>query len=151
MADDGTTELWRQHRIGQDKYTYFLLAAAASGIAFSVQKTEGLTLSWQLLPVGLAVLAWGGSFYCGCQSLIWVQTALYANFSLLQLSRGTHPQQPAHPDHVRAATEGVRMAVDSNVSKAQFNARWQFRLVIVGALLFIAWHIWRLYRNACAV
>jgi hypothetical protein len=88
MADDVLTEMWRQHRSSQDKYAYFLLAAAASGIAFAVQKSEGLELTWQLLPVALAVLAWGGSFHCGCQHLVWVHTSMYANYSMLLLERG---------------------------------------------------------------
>ena len=39
MSNDGIRELWLQHRAGQDKYTYFLLAVTASAIVFAVQKT----------------------------------------------------------------------------------------------------------------
>ena len=100
MADDGLIEIHRQHRSGQDKYTYFLLAITASVVAFSVQKTSGLKLVWPMLPLGFAVLFWGISFYFGCKSLIWVQTSIYANYSLLQLHKGVHPEQPDHPSNV---------------------------------------------------
>jgi hypothetical protein len=144
-TNDGTKELWLQHRAGQDKYTYFLLAVTASAIAFAVQKTDEITLSYSLIPVGLAVLSWGGSFYCGCKNLIWVQTALMANYSLLQLRSGIHPEQPNNPQHVEAAITGVRSAVESNTNEAQLHAISQFRLAIAGALFFLLWHIIEMY------
>ena len=141
MADNELIEIHKQHRSGQDKYTYFLLAVTASAVAFSVQKTSGLKLVWPMLPLGFAVLLWGISFYFGCKNLIWVQTSIYANYSLLQLHKGVHPQQPDHPQMLAAAISGVRSALESNVKSAQFYAEWQFRLLIAGAVLFLAWHI----------
>jgi hypothetical protein len=145
---EGIDELWRQHRSGQDKYTYFLLAVAASAVAFAVQKTEGLPLSWQMTPIALAVLSWGCSFYAGCKNLIAVQTSLMANYNLLQLRHGVHPEQPNHPQLTAAAMSGVTSALQTNVNRAAFHAVWQFRLLVLGALLFIAWHVWRLAGNA---
>ncbi len=141
MADDELIEIHRQHRSGQDKYTYFLLAVTASAVAFSVQKTSGLKLVWPMLPMGFAVLLWGISFYFGCKNLIWVQTSIYANYSLLQLHKGVHPQQPDHPQKLAAAISGVRSALELNAKSAQFYAEWQFRLLIAGTVLFLAWHI----------
>lgn len=145
MSNDGIRELWLQHRAGQDKYTYFLLAVTASAIAFAVQKTGDATLTWKLAPLGLAILAWGGSFYCGCKNLIWVQTALMANYNLLQLRAGVHPQQPDHPDLSAAALRGTSNALNSNVDQAQSYALSQFRLAIAGAVLFLIWHVVEIY------
>lgn len=140
MADNiDRLELYKQHQASQDKYTYFLLAAAGAAIGFAVQKTEGLRLSWWLVPVGLAIVCWGVSFYYGCKNIVWVQTAIYANHSLLQLKAGVHPNQPPHPELTTAAMSGVKEALDSNVSRAQFYGQWQFRMLITGALLFICW------------
>jgi hypothetical protein len=150
MSDDGIRELWLQHRAGQDKYTYFLLAITASAIAFAVQKTSDSTFSWSMAPLGLAVLAWGGSFYCGCKNLIWVQTALMANYNLLQLRGGIHPQQPDHPVLSEAAMRGVHSALSSNVDRAQSYALSQFRLAIAGALLFLGWHVIEIYVRTAA-
>lgn len=143
--NEGVKTLWLQHRAGQDKYTYFLLAVTASAIAFSVQKTSDAVLTLTLVPLGLAVIAWGGSFYCGCRNLIWVQTSLMANYNLLQLKYGVHPSQPNHPDHLAAAITGVNTAIESNVNKAQSYAVSQFRLAIIGAVLFLTWHVIELY------
>jgi hypothetical protein len=139
-------ELYRQHQASQDKYTYFLLAAAGAAIGFAVQKTDSLLLSWWLAPVGMAILCWGFSFFCGCKNIVWVQTSIYANTSLLQLKAGVHPEQPPYPSHTVAAISGVRSAMESNAKKAQFYACWQFRLLIIGAVSFIGWRLLEMVR-----
>jgi hypothetical protein len=141
MTEQGILELHKQHREGQSKYAYFLLAAAASAVAFALQKTSGAKLSWSMIPLGLATLSWGLSFYCGCKHLLWVQTAIFANYSLLQLKSGIHPEQPPHPQLMQAAEEGVRSAIKTNIEGAEFHGKWQFRLLILGGILFIAWHV----------
>jgi hypothetical protein len=149
VADD-VKDIYLQHRQGQDKYTYFLLAAAASALAFAVQKTVGLPFSWSMAPLGGAAIAWGLSFYFGCKNVSWVLTALYANVGLLQLKSGTHPNQPAHPQELTAAVAGVRNALDHNAEKAYFYASWQFRTLIIGGVLFIAWHVLEMYLRTVA-
>jgi len=141
MTEQEMLELHKQHREGQSKYTYFLLAVAASAVAFAVQKTSGARLSWPMIPLGLAALSWGLSFYCGCKNLLWVQTAIYTNYSLLQLKSGVHAEQPPHPHLLQAAEEGVRSAIKTNIEGAEFHGKWQFRLLILGAILFLSWHV----------
>lgn len=141
MAEPDLQELHRQHTTAQDKYTYFLLAAAASGIAFSVQKTTGLKITCLMVPLGLAALSWGVSFYFGCKKLVWVQASISANYNLLSLLNGVHPDQPNNPQGLEAAKRGVNAALKSNIESADFCARWQFRLLILGAVLFLVWHI----------
>jgi len=140
-------EMYKQHATGQEKYTYFLLAAAASALAFAIQKTDGLTISWWLLPAAAAALSWGVSFFFGCKNLIWVQTAIYANYNLLSLQRGMHPDQPPHPQLSQAAISGVEKALESNVQNAQFYAKWQFRLLVLGGVFFITWHILEMFHG----
>ena len=144
--DEDVLEFYKLHRVGQDKYTYFLLAVAAAAIGFAVQKTEGLCFSWWLLPVALAVVSWGVSFFFGCKNLIWVQTSLGANYNLLRLRKGIHPEQPQHPDEKDAAIHGVKEALRKNSNSAQFYGIWQFRSLVAGAIFFIAWRVIEMYR-----
>jgi hypothetical protein len=141
MADNELMEMHKQHRMGQDKYTYFLLAVAAAGIAFSIEKTTGQKLNWAMLPLAAAVILWALSFYFGCKNLYWVQTSIGANYSLLQLQKGVHSNQPDDPQKLEAAKRGVSSALDSNMNNAAFYNRWQFRLLVSGAICFITWHI----------
>ncbi len=134
-------ELAKQLNEAQSKYTYFLLAVAASAIAFAVQITTGRPLDWTLILLGLAVISWGGSFYAGCQNRDYFSSTLYANISLLQLQDGNHPEYRNHPQMVAAACEGVREAANINSSTANFWGHLQFRLLVLGAVFFLIWHI----------
>lgn len=141
MSNDALKELHSQHRNGQEKYTYFLLGAAGATVGFALQQTSGMKMGLPMIPLGIAVLLWGLSFYFGCRNLLWVQTSIMANYSLLQLQKGVHAEQPDHPELLAAAMRGVRSALDSNIKRAQFSGIWQFRLLIAGAVFYVAWHI----------
>ena len=140
--------LHKAHSDSQDKYTYFLLAAAGAAIGFAVQKTEGQPLSWWLSPVAAATLLWTASFYFGCKNIDWVQRSMSANFNLLQLKSGTHPNQPPHPQILEAAISGVSKALQSNAERAGFYAKWQFGTLIAGAVCFIGWRVVEMARFA---
>ena len=147
MAQDPYIQaLHKAHSDSQDKYTYFLLAASGAAIGFAVQKTDGQALSWWLLPVAVATLLWAVSFYFGCKNIDWVQRSMSANFNLLQLTQGTHPSQPPHPQLLEAAVSGVTGALQGNVERAGFYARWQFRSLISGAVCFICWRVVEMVR-----
>lgn len=138
---DSELELFRQHRAGQDKYTYFLLAAAASGIAFAVRSTTGAILHWSLIPIGMAVFCWGLSFFHGCRYLQYIGSNLYANFHLLKVHRGQGPSGPLVLWQAQAAAEGIGEAMKENQEIAGRHYDKQFRYLISGAVLFVAWHV----------
>ncbi|WP_218243252.1 hypothetical protein [Comamonas fluminis] len=140
------SEIHKLHSQGQDKYTYFLLAAAGAAIGFAVQKTDGLPLSWWLLPVGIATLCWAASFYCGCRTLDRVSASMSANYNLLQLKQGSHPNQPPHPQITEVALREVLSAFERNIQSALKFAIWQFRLLIAGSILFVSWRILEMIR-----
>lgn len=141
MSDDKMTEIYRQHRTFQDKYTYFILAAAASAIALAANRTQDAAISYTMIPLGAAVLCWGFSFYFGCRHLRYVGSNLYANMDLLRAEKGIHPSVGADPQLIQAASEGIRSAMESNSNRANRLAIWQFRLLILGAVLYLVWHI----------
>jgi len=141
MADNDLLEIYKQHSTGENKYTYFMLAVGASAIAFSVEKTTGLKLSWSMLPLGMAVICWGVSFYCGCKNVHWVQISILANYNLLQLQKGVHEKQPNHPQLLEVAISKVNSALESNINNATLYAKWQFNALIIGAGFFLVWHI----------
>jgi hypothetical protein len=134
-------ELSRQLRTAQDKYIYFLLAASSAGVALAINQTRDALISWSMVPLGFAVLAWGLSFFFGCRHLAFVASNLYANFDLLKVQSGLHPAAGTHPEVIAAAAEGIRSAIESNSREASRLARWQFRSLIVGALFYLCWHI----------
>ncbi len=134
-------EVYRQLRMSQDKYIYFLLAAAGAAIAFAVNQTQGAVMSWSQLPLGGAVLCWGLSFFFGCRHLAYVGSTLYANAELLRVEGGQHPEVGRHPQMMAAASEGIRQAIEDNSNRANRLGHMQFRFLIAGAILYVGWHI----------
>ncbi|MCR6663809.1 MAG: hypothetical protein NVV60_11875 [Luteimonas sp.] len=139
-------ELHRLHSDGQSKYTYFLLAAAGAAMGYALQKLDGLALSWDVSLGLIAVAFWLASFLCGCKRISWVHSSIYANYALLQLQHGLHPEQPPHPQALQAAMAGTQSAIKRNAGTARIYYRLQFWLLALGVVAFIAWRIVEMWR-----
>ena len=111
-------ELYKQHRAGQDKYAYFLLAVAASAVGLVVQKTTGVGFHCSQLPLAVATGLWIMSFIFGCRHILLSQAALMANIVLIK----------------------------KMLSKAKFYGKWQFLLLLAGAVFFLLWHGLEMFR-----
>ena len=146
---ESLSEVRKAHNAGQEKYTYFLLAAAGAAIGFAVQKTEDQILTWWLLPVALATLSWGISFYFGCKNIERVHASMGANATMLQLRQGIHPDQPSTPQHADDAMAGVGAALERSIVRATVYSIWQFRMLVLGSIFFIAWRVLEIVRLSC--
>lgn len=138
-------EVYKALREAQNKYTYFLLAAAGAAIALAVNQTRGTAMTWSQIPLAAAGLSWGLSFFFGCRHLAYVNSTLYANFELLRVENGQHPEVGAHPQMMAAASEGIRRAIETNSERGNRMGHWQFRFLIAGALLYVVWHVLEMY------
>jgi hypothetical protein len=145
MASEQQIEVYRQHRTSQEKYIYFLLAAAGAGVALAVNQTQGARLSWSKVPLAYAVVSWGLSFFFGCRHLQYVTSTMFANAHLLQVQAGEHPLAGTHPQRMAAASEGIREAIKLNSNKASGFARMQFGALILGAICYIGWHVYEMW------
>jgi hypothetical protein len=141
MPSEQQMEIYRQHRIAQDKYGYFLLAAAGAAIAFTVNQTQGAKLAWSQLPLACAVALWALSFFFGCRHLEYVESVLFVNSEFLQIITGEDPQIGMHPQRVAVASKAFREAIESKVKWASRFARWQFRCLVLGAVAYLVWHV----------
>lgn len=145
MSSESQLEVYRALRESQSKYTYFLLAAAGAAIGFALTQTQNIGISCSQIPLGIAVILWGLSFYFGCRRLAYVNSTLYANSALLNIESGQHPEVGNHPQHMQAASEGVRQAIESNSEIANKLGHWQFRTLIAGAVFYVSWHVLEMY------
>ena len=144
--DDNAREIAKQLHDSQDKYTYFLLAAAGSCIALSVSRTNGLTPNWTMSILALAVIIWGASIISGVRNRLYHQSILYANFALLKIISGTDPEVGTHPERIHAASQGVLSAIESNNDRASFYSDCQLHLLILGAAFYLVWHVAEMFR-----
>ena len=145
MATELQQEVYRANRDLQSRHAYFLLTAAGAGIALAVNQTHSAALSWLQASLGLAVLCWSLSFFCGCRQLDYVSLTLSANLELLRFQSGTHPEAGLNPRLIQAASEGILSAAESNSNSASTFANWQFRLLVWGGLLYVVWHVVEMY------
>lgn len=138
-------EIQRQFRQQQEKFVYYLIALSVTAIGFSVYKTTGLQLKWTQMPLGLAILCWGISVFCGLNFLKYVISSLYANNTYFDLIRGKYSKIGTHPQKIEAATSGVKQAMETNSNRASSYLKWQERLFYSGIFLFLIWHITEMY------
>jgi len=139
-------ELFKVHREEQKKYTYFLLATSGAAIGFAVNQTQSSALTWSQIPLGFAVLCWGLSFFFGCRHVQYVVSNLFANLALFKVQRGEHPNLESNSlEERKIASQGIREAMESNSNEANRYFKKQFRFLIIGAVLFIVWHILEMF------
>lgn len=148
MASDLEKHLSNQLSEAQTKYTYFLLAVAASAIAFSVQRTTGATLGWWQIPLGFAVVCWAVSFFSGCRNRAYFGSTLHANTALVRIQSGAIPELHRHPDIASDISKEFRKIAEENSSMANFWGKMQFRLLVLGAILFLIWHVLEMANNS---
>jgi len=144
-------EIQKQFRQQQEKYTYYIIALCIAAIGFSVHKTTGLPLKWIQIPLGIAILSWGISIYCGLKFISYVISTLYANNAYLDIIQGKNPDIGVQPQKIEAATKGIKQAMESNTERANNFSTWQNRLFIIGFIAFLVWHILEMYNNTILI
>ena len=148
MPDDMQVTVYNALRTAQEKYTYFLLAAAGAAIAFAINQTHDTKLAWTQLPLGLSVLCWGVSFFFGCLHLQYGSDILYDNAEMLRMQSGVHPMVGSDSKHIAAASQIMREIMEKKSNNSNRYANIQFRLVPIGAVLYLIWHIYQMYLRA---
>jgi len=131
-------------RAHDDKFDYFLLAAAGASIAYALNQAKGLALSWSQVCLGVAVLSWGLSFYFGCERLSFVRHSIWINI-ILNESLSETGLGPVEKMMIREEGEKAFSKVDAKGGK---RSRLQYRLVIFGALSYVAWQVNEMYWRA---
>lgn len=71
-------ELHKEFREKQEKYAYYFVALCVASIGFSITQTTGQSLKWIQLPLGISVLSWGISIFCGLRyiGMIFFQSSV---------------------------------------------------------------------------
>ena len=145
MPSQEQLEVYRQHSATSDKYTYFLLAAVGAAIALSINQTHALKLSPSQIPLGLAVLLWGLSFYLGCRHIGMVKATLHTNGTLLRVQDGEDPMTGRNVEAIGIASGVLREIIDKRSNQASFAAVWQFRCLVLGGIAYLAWHVYEMW------
>lgn len=137
-------ETYRTVLARQERFAFFFLAASGSAIGLALAKTDqGPPAVW-MMPVGLAVVCWGVSFYLGCEHLLHQVRVVLANFRTLDIEQGTEPITASNPELAQPALERLRANADrDNVTSRRFG-RGQFVAFLLGAVFYVLGHVQRI-------
>ncbi|MES1191475.1 MAG: hypothetical protein ABUS47_10395 [Steroidobacter sp.] len=141
MSSDRLLELYRQHHTAQDKYTYFLLAVVGAAIGFAVNETHSMKMAMSQIPLALAVICWGLSFFFGCKQLQYVRRVLWDNSDLLKIEFGKHELVGMNPELIKLTADIARKSLADGAKRAIIFDRLQFRFLITGVIFYLGWHI----------
>lgn len=134
-------ELYKQFTNGQEKYEYFFMVIAGAAMAFAVKQTSNDVLNWAKIPLGIATLLWGWSFFSGYKRRSYTLSIIYSNVELLQIISGNHKDVGNHPQRIEAASLGISNAINSNSKISELWAKSQMYSFFSGMVMFVIWHI----------
>lgn len=75
-------DLVKDFRSQQEKYVYYIVALCVTSLAYTVAITKDMKISICMVPLGLSIIAWLVSIYCG---LTLVKTLLHHTYLNLEL------------------------------------------------------------------
>jgi hypothetical protein len=131
--------LQQEYREKQEKYVYYLIALSVSAIGFSIYKTDNQSLTFSQIPLGIAILSWSISIFCGLKFLKYIISNLYANNAYFEIIKENNQ------DSINAKIKGFRKAMKINSKSMSIYFKIQGFLFYFGILLFIVWHIIEMY------
>ncbi len=138
-------ELYKQHSNKQEKYVYYIIALSVASIGFSVHKTTGVGLDCVKIPLGIAIVCWGLSIYCGLRFLKYVLSNVYANIDLNKISEGRHSKIGTNIHLIEAASSGILEGMNDNGNAMKRLSKWQELFFYFGIIFFLTWHILEMY------
>ncbi|MDP2245668.1 hypothetical protein [Pseudomonas sp.] len=147
MATQEELEVHRRLHESQDKHTYFLLAAVGACVGFSITQSNQVALGIQQLPLAIAVIMWGLSFYCGCRYLQTKQLITHANTEYLKAENGRHPSSGTEPAKIAVVMFAIRESINSSGTRASRYRTAQFYLFIFAVIFYVFWHVIKMWER----
>ena len=139
--DDHIKELFKHHNDVYAKRVDVLIAIAVACVGFSVTRSTGLSPSWPMLFLAIAVLAWGASVYAGIRNREHVLSTIRLNVDFLLAKAGAEPLFGRDPMRIAIGAVAIWSLLELDNLKVQACWKWQCRLLFIGALLFLIWHV----------
>lgn len=134
--DNRLESLRQQSHAVQEKYTYYIMAITVGCVAFSVNLTKDNSLSPELIPLAIAVLFWGISFYYGITSIQNKEVHIALSLEDWKLySKGLFTPQSIIDD------------LDMRTLKGRKYRKYQNLSLFVGIIFFLIWHVLHMYSS----
>ena len=142
MSQNLELELNIQFKGAQEKYIYFLLAAAGSAIGFSITQLKIEPLDIIHIPVFVAISLWATSFVSGLFFAEYAASVTFQNLNYLAFKR----ELKSSPDEKNTELlsnfkSKLNKTVKNQQKKMKRYSRLQNGALLLGALSYIIGHI----------
>src|ERR1700761_6494594 len=99
----------------QNKFVYYILAIDAACIAFAINFTKDIKITYHEIPLGMAILFWGISFFSGIVQVENTEVSIQANIKILTAySKGKEPSDYVNSEYDRTSQRGVKYRKHQN-------------------------------------
>ncbi len=95
LSDNLELELGKLFKASQERYAYFMLAAAASAIGFAMTQSKTEALDFIHIPLGLSIVFWAISFVAGLRFVQYAGNVTLQNQNYLAFKRELKSYQGA--------------------------------------------------------
>jgi len=138
-------QIIKEHKERQEKFVYYLVALAVSCIGFAVYNTLDAKLKLIQIPLGLAVISWGISVFCGIKFLKTALALLYDNSRYFDVKNGHDKDIGNNQEKIKHAISIIKPILIDRANKISVLFNWQIRLFYAGIIVFIIWRILEMY------
>ncbi|WP_256013123.1 hypothetical protein [Desertivirga xinjiangensis] len=138
---DTRDTLVSEFRTHQQTYIYYLIGLCVASIGFSVNLTIGQKLSFVHIPLGISIILWGISIFCGLRFMQWVGSSLYANINLLDVRAGIHKDTGNHIQKKAIAEDVITGILEKNSDTVSRLQSWQNICFYSGVIFFLIWRV----------
>jgi hypothetical protein len=129
-------EIYRALTSAHERSVYFFIAASGAAIAYALARTEGERPAWWMAPVGVAIVMWGASFFCGTRYAQNRALVMNLDFELALYAENPPPN---------ITVEKAEADVNALLKAGSSFGRWQLRWMFAGCVAYVVGHVWRLF------
>jgi len=119
------------------RFSQFIIAVNGALIAYSMKQIEGEKLTLSLIPLGLAILFWGFSFYSGISSIRRIIST-----RIIQIFK--ERERKKNPTGLEALRM-INQKFESVGAAAEGHHKRMFYFLYIGSILFIGWQVLEMY------
>ena len=142
MSENLELQLGTEYKASQEKYCYFLLAAAASAIGFAITQLKIEPLQYHHIPLGISVALWAISFISGMQVIEYAGSLVFQNHNYLAFKRELRSfYKGSDAAQQMASFKSIfNETVDKQSNRLELYGKLQKWSLLLGGLAYIVWH-----------
>jgi hypothetical protein len=146
MSTQNEVELIKLYKAAQEKYIYFLMAAAGSCIGFSIVQAKVEKLAVHHFLWGIAIALWAFSFLCGLKFIEHLNSSTFQNANYLGFKRDLEKLVPETRESLEIeGDKAYQCRMESHEKSMSIFGKWQMYFLLFGALIYVVWHVYRMY------